>query len=691
MDNERIFQNEETITKAYDSKLMKRLLSYAKPYWALFLLSFLLLIASTLTDLARPYLLKVAIDDHIHGYAAPMIAYPKSSGQRGIPFEDRIFVRTSLVPPKTPANNIFSLVYLDKQVFLINGLVSSGEKSVILPTQKQSEYIYRTKDKNLSARKLTQDEIKAFRNTDVLNLKWIGLIFIGTILLGFVFNFLQIYLLSYVGQSIIFNLRQKIFTHIEKLPLSFFDKNPIGRLVTRVTNDAETLNEMYTNVLVTFVKDIFIILGSVMIMVQLDLRLALISLSVMPLVIFATMIFRKKVRSIYRKVRTALARINTAFSENISGMRIIQIFSKEKENLKAFSEINESYYRSGLKEIIVFGVFRPLIEMISYLAIALLIWYGGKDVIGGTLQFGVLYAFINYIMQLFQPINDLAEKFNILQSSMASSERIFMILDTKEEEYDGAIAIDKEQLKGEVEFKNVWFSYKEDEWILKDVSFKVPAGKTIAIVGSTGAGKTTIINLINRLYEINKGEILMDGVNIRDMKKDLLRKEIGVVLQDVFLFSGTIKDNIRLNEEWITDEQVQQVASFVNADHFIKDIKGSFDGEVKERGSTLSSGQRQLLAFARALAFNPSILILDEATANIDTETEILIQDALSKITQNRTTIIIAHRLSTIQHADTIIVLHKGRVKEMGTHQELLTKKGTYYNLYNLQYQGGSI
>ena len=590
MSEEYIDQNEEEILgKAYDSKLMKRLLVYAKSYWKYFTAATFMLLGSTLSELARPYLLKVAIDDKI-------------------------------------------------------------------------------------------------KNGDISGLGTIGMVFIGLIAAGFIFNYIQIYVLSQAGQSIIYNIRQQVFSHLQKMKLSFFDKNPVGRLVTRVTNDTETLNDMYTNVLVTLLKDILILIGTVVIMLRMHAMLALVTLAVTPVVVLVTLIFRTKIREVYRAVRTTLARINSVFSENITGMRIIQLFSKEKENFSEFKKVNRNYYDAGIKEIVTFGIFRPVIEMLSYLSIAAIIWYGGGKVVEGAVEFGMLYAFINYVALFFQPINDLAEKYNILQSSMAASERIFQVLDTEAEKDEGTLCFGKDRLNASIEFNNVWFAYKNEDWVLKDVSFHLPAGKTIAIVGATGAGKTSIINLLNRFYEIQKGDILINGTNIKNAAADSLRRNIGVVMQDVFLFSGTIKENIKLNEEEISDEKVRKAAEFVNASGFIEALPHKYDEEVKERGATYSSGQRQLLAFARALAFDPPILVLDEATASIDTETELLIQDALAKLTQNRTTIVIAHRLSTIQHADMIIVLHKGRIREMGNHQELLAKRGIYYNLYQLQY-----
>lgn len=584
--------NEEEIElKAYDARLMKRLLRYAARYWWLFLLAAVFLFAATAVDLARPYLMKIAIDDHI-------------------------------------------------------------------------------------------------ANGDVRALGSLGIIFIALIVAGFIFNLLQIYLLSHVGQTIIYNMRQQVFSHLQKLPLSYFDRNPVGRLVTRVTNDTETLNDMYTNVLVSLLKDFAILFGALIIMLRLDSSLALISLAVIPVVIVLTIIFRLKIRSVYRSVRTTLARINAVISENISGMRVIQLFGREKENMKQFREINHNYYRATMREILTFGLFRPAIEMLASLSVALLVWFGGVKVLEGVIPFGVLFAFINYISLFFQPINDLAEKYNILQSSMAASERIFLLLDTPEEEDSGRISLERSSVKGDIEFKNVWFAYSGEEWVLRDVSFRVPAGKTVAIVGATGAGKTSIINLLSRFYEIQRGNIFIDGVNIRDIQKTGLRSCIGVVLQDVFLFSGKLKDNIRLNEADISDEDIKRVSEYVNADKFISSLPGGYEGEVMERGATFSAGQRQLLAFARALAFDPAILVLDEATSSIDTETELLIQDALAKLTRNRTTIVIAHRLSTVQHADSILVLHKGRLREMGSHQELLSRRGIYWQLYQLQYKG---
>mgnify|MGYP000887209897 CR=1 FL=1 len=689
------YYEEEIQGKAYDSRLMKRLMSYAKRYWAFFAAAILLLTAVTAIDLLRPYLMKIAIDDYLNGYQKPMISYEASSGEEGVDFEGRIYKRVESVPEAIPEDRVFFIDYVDNVPYLVNGIVEpelmGSSETVKISGDNRNYQLHYPDGKILNARKLERGEVRMFRAEDLNALKIIGIIFILAIIGGFLFNFLQTYILNYIGQSIIFNIRQEIFSHIQKMPIAFFDKNPVGRLVTRVTNDTETLNDMYTNVLVSLLKDFFILAGVIIIMFGMNALLAMIVIGAMPVVILVTFFFRKYARKAYRKTRTALSRINTVLSENISGMRVIQIFDRQGEKLEEFRKTNREYYRAVMGEVVVSGVFRPLVELISSGTIAVLLWFGGVRVLDGTLQFGVLFAFVNYVGQFFQPINDLAEKYNLLQAAMVSAERIFGILDTPAEPDEGSMELDKNRIKGDIEFRNVWFAYNNDEWVLKDVSFKVPAGKTLAIVGATGAGKTSIINLLNRFYEIQKGQILIDGMDIHHIRKESLRKNVGVVLQDVFLFSGTIMENIRLNEESISYEDVKRASAYVNADGFIQGLPQGYDEEVKERGATFSAGQRQLLAFARALAFDPSILVLDEATANIDTETELLIQDALAKLTRNRTTIVIAHRLSTIQHADSIIVLHKGRIREMGNHQELLAKKGMYYNLYKLQYEGNRV
>jgi len=490
-----------------------------------------------------------------------------------------------------------------------------------------------------------------------------------------------------MGQKIIYDLRVQIFSHIQKLALRFFDKTPIGRLVTRTTNDVEALNELFSSGIVMVFSDIFIILWILIFMFFMSWDLSLVTLSVLPILIYATFLFRKKVREAYRDVRFHLARLNSYMQEHVTGMSIVQIFTKEKDELKNFSGINADHKKANIASIFYYAVFFPVVEILSSLAIALIIWYGGGQVIQDAMTIGVLFAFIQYTEMFFRPIRDLSEKYNIMQTAMASSERIFKLLDNKTFIKNPEHPKDLKKIKGEIEFKNVWFSYNPEEYVLKNVSLKINPGESVALVGHTGAGKTSIINILTRFYDIQKGQILVDGYDITEIDKRDLRKFISIVLQDVVLFSGTIKSNISLNSPDITDEKIIEAARIVGADKFIEKLPNKYDEEVKEKGATLSVGQKQLISFARALAYNPQVLILDEATSSIDTESEILIQKAIEKLLVGRTSIIVAHRLSTIQKADKIVVLHKGEIREIGTHQDLLAKQGIYYKLYQLQYK----
>lgn len=663
------YHDDDIMGKAYDSRLMGRLLKYAKPYWHYLLLTIILMMIVTGLDLVRPYLFKITIDDYINGYKGPMVEVNTSVPYEGVRFNGKKYIRL----------NKLSEDEKDKlDVYPIK----------VIMKEKNTYYLVNEYDKSPSKGiQLSSSDYRVFRQPDVDGLTKIGIIFISAIIAAFFLNYLQVYILNYTSQKIIFNIRQDIFTHIQSLSISYFDKNPVGRLVTRVTNDTETLNEMYTNVLVNLFKDIFILIGIVIIMLKMDYRLALLSFALMPLVLIASIIFRKKIRIVYRLGRAQLAKINSTLNENITGMKIIQIFKKEDKIFDEFDEINRDYLNTSKREIGIFAVFRPSIEVVRSLGLTLLIYFGAGQVISGVIEFGVLYAFIDYLQRFFQPILDLTEKYNILQSAMASSERIFMILDEKIQVDNIDTPLPINNFKGKIEFKNVWFAYEGENWVLKDLSFTINPGEVVAFVGATGAGKSSIINLISRFYDIQKGEILIDGINIKKYDKYELRRHIGVVLQDVFLFTGTIKDNVKLNNKDISDDNIIEVSKYVNAHHFIKKLSRQYDEPVMERGATLSSGERQLLAFARTLAFNPSILILDEATSSIDTETELLIQDALNKLIQGRTTIAVAHRLSTIQNSDKIIVLSHGVIKEMGSHQELLEREGIYYDLYKLQYK----
>ncbi|MCG0276427.1 MAG: ABC transporter ATP-binding protein/permease [Thermosediminibacteraceae bacterium] len=682
------FHEDELQEKPIDLHIFRRLLKYARPYASLMVFCILLLMVVTAADLAQPYIVRSALDGYINAFKIPYLEVPQDKvppGVHPVSWRDKILVRKSDLSQVPQGATHYRIVEQDGKYYLVQNLVA--ENSNVIIEAVNGEIVARQGEKLLKAFPLDRDELNRFRARDVEGITRLSLIFLLILFIRFAVNYVQVYLLQYAGQNIILNLRKEIFSHIENMHLSYFDKNPVGRLVTRVTNDTETLNEMYTSVLVNMFKDLFLLLGIIIVMMRMNFRMALAALSVAPIIAVATVIFRNKAREAYREVRKKIARINATLSENITGMKVIQIFNREAKKFDEFDRINWEYYLATMRELRVFAVFRPFLDLLFYLSLSLLIWYGGPRVIRGTLSFGTLYAFVHYMGQFFQPINELAEKFNILQSAMASSERIFQVLDTESPIKDPSDPVAVGRFRGEIEFRNVWFAYEGEDWVLKDVSFKVEPGETVALVGATGAGKTSIINLICRFYDVNRGQILIDGVDIRNMRQSDLRRQIGVVQQDVFLFSGDIKYNIRLNNTEISDERIREVARYTNAHQFIEAKPNKYDEEVTERGSTLSAGERQLLAFARALAFDPAILILDEATSAVDTETESLIQDALEKITRGRTTIIIAHRLSTVQHADKIIVLHKGRIRECGTHEELLEKKGLYYKLYLLQFK----
>lgn len=517
--------------------------------------------------------------------------------------------------------------------------------------------------------------------------KHTALIYFGVLMAGFLCNFLQTWILSLTGQNIIYNIRQEVFEHIQKLSLRFFDITPVGRIVTRVTNDVEALNEMYANILVKLIKNIVKIIGLAAVMLSLNVRLSLYAFLLLPLIMGLTSLFTHISRKTYRQVRTRLTAINTYLSEHLSGMKIIQIFAREKEKQKEFEEKSRDLLRANFREMMVFAIFRPSIYMLAVIAMVIIIGVGGGSVIKNVITIGTLYIFIQYIGSFFEPIQELSEQIGTLQSAMASAEKIFTILDEEPLVEKPAVPKVLPGVKGRIEFDHVWFAYEGENWILKDVSFVIEPGQRAAFVGATGAGKSSILNLIGRYYDVQKGRITVDGVDIKEMDTDQLRGAIGQVQQDVFLFTGDIRSNIRLKNENITDKDIESAAKYVNADHFIEALNNTYEETVTERGSTLSAGQRQLLSFARTLAYDPAILVMDEATANIDTETEQLIQEALEKLMTGRTTIMVAHRLSTIQHADVIMVMHRGRLREQGSHQELLNQNGIYRKLYELQLQ----
>lgn len=515
---------------------------------------------------------------------------------------------------------------------------------------------------------------------------WMG-IFFGSIILNAIFNYLQTIILQKTGQTIIYNIRKEMFSHVQSQDIDYFNQVPTGKLVTRVANDTNTLNEMYTSVVVNFFRNFLLIIGILIAMFILNVRLTLILMTVIPLIVLFSFVFRRFSRKAYREVRSLTSMINGFLAEHLSGMKIVQIFTQEKEKMETFIERNTKLKNAQLKELLTFAIYRPTMYLLYTFALILIFYFGGMQVVRGALTIGVLFAFQNYVRSFFQPIQELAEQFNILQSAFASSERIFSILDTKPLIEDKEDAVRLENVKGDIEFKDVWFAYKNDEWILKGVSFKVQMNQSIAFVGATGAGKTTILKLITRDFEIQKGQILIDGIDIKTIHRQSLRRFIGQMLQDVFMFSGTIKSNITLKEESFTDEDVLVATKYVNADRLLRKQPKGIHEEVRERGNNFSAGERQLISFARTLIHQPRIIILDEATANIDTETEIIIQESLKRMLSIGTSFIVAHRLSTIQHVDQIIVMAHGKIIEKGTHVELLKEKGHYYQLYQIQFK----
>jgi ATP-binding cassette, subfamily B, multidrug efflux pump len=581
---------DEILGKAYDARLMRRILRYLQPYWKLLAVALAFLILHTATELLRPYITKVAIDRYI----------------------------------------------------------ATG---------------------------------------DVRGLDSMVLLYLGTVVAGFVFLFIQTYTTEYAGQRAMHDLRMQIFTHLQRQDMAYFDRNPVGRLMTRTVNDVETLNELFSTGVVGLLGDVFIVFGIAGAMLWLDWKLALIALSAFPVIIYASRFYRRRAREVYRESRLILARLNARLQETIAGVATIQAFGQEGKMYDRFQEINSSYRNVLLRSVRYNAVFFPIIEIFSALSIGLVLWYGGWLIGIDGLQAGVIVAFIQYLQRMYQPIRDLAEKYNIMQAAMASSERIFTTLDTPATIQNPAAPVLPAKLRGAVEFKDVWLSYHQGEPILKGISFTARPGERLALVGATGGGKTSIISALCRFYDIERGSILVDGVDIRDWDKQALRRQLGLVLQDVFLFSGDIASNITLGDERISEERMLEAARRAQIGPFVDKLPGGYRAEVQERGSTLSQGQRQLLSFARALAFDPHILILDEATSSVDTQTELLIQTALEELLKQRTAIIVAHRLSTIKNADRILVIHKGEIWEQGGHDELLARAGLYARLYDLQYR----
>ena len=671
---------EEKVESEYSGSIMKRLMSYMKPYMKQMILSLVLVLLITGFELLRPILIGDAIDTYIEGYNTPYAVVGES---------DLSFQGDYLSKDLTGADTFAQLVMFEDQYYYFNDLTKKQSdelyelsKGAISPEKTSENEIVL---KGITGKKLAADELKILRKNDFNGIVRIGILYVIVLLLNLICTFIQTWVLQLTGQNIIYSIREEIFHHVHSLPLRYFDTHPVGRIVTRITNDVESLHEMYATILIRLFRNSVKIVGLAVVMLGMHTTMALYSFILVPVIAALTVIFKHLSRKIHREIRTKISMLNTFLSENISGMRLIQIFANEKMKYDEFTQKSGELYRANIKQLSVFAIFRPLIYFLSQIALGIVLYMGGKNVLEGTITLGILYVFINYISNFFEPIQDLAEQFSTLQNAFASAEKIFTILDEENTILEKENPVILDEVKGKIEFKHVWFAYENEDYVLRDVSFVIHPGEKVAFVGATGAGKSSILNLIGRYYDIQKGQILIDDVDIKDLSIRQIRDAIGQMQQDVFIFTGDISSNIRLLNEEISDETIHQSAVTVNAAHFIEQLPENYHEAVSERGSTLSSGQRQLLSFARTLAFDPKILVMDEATANIDTETEQLIQQALERLMQGRTTIMVAHRLSTIQHADNIIVMHKGKIREMGTHQQLLLNDGIYKKLYELQ------
>ena len=628
-------------------------------------------------ELYRPIIIGNAIDQYINGYYHPYVEADVSASD-AVNWNGLVLSRDQAVSKADSAS--FYQIFLWKDHYYMAENLTRAECTALqnADTSVLKNYVRE------GAQKLTSNDLKVLRQNDFKGILKAGILFLLLLFSGFFLNLADTWLLQKMGQQIVYKLREETFTHIHSLSLSFFNTTPVGKLVTRVSNDTEAVNELFSTILVKLFKNVVKIIGYAVVMLSINVKMAGISFLLLPLVAILTFVFRHLSRKAYQITRNKITELNTFLSEHISGMKLIQIFAREKEKYSEFEGKSMELYRANFREIMTFAIFRPSIYLVSVIAMILVIRTGSLSVLNGSLSLGTLFVFITYISSCFEPIQELSEQLGTLQSSIASAEKIFSVLDVKPEIVSPADPAPVNIL-GEIEFRHVWFAYEEENYILKDVSFVIHPGEKAAFVGATGAGKSTILNLIGRYFDIQKGQILIDGIDIHEIDLDVLRGAIGQVQQDVFIFTGDIKSNISLNNEAISPDDVRRAAEIVNADPFIQKLPHGYDEPVTERGSTLSAGQRQLLSFARTLAYDPKILVLDEATANIDTETETLITQALARLMDGRTTIMVAHRLSTIQHADKIIVMHHGEIKESGTHQELLAKDGLYKKLYELQ------
>lgn len=628
-------------------------------------------------ELYRPIIIGNAIDQYINGYYHPYVEADVSASD-AVNWNGLVLSRDQAVSKADSAS--FYQIFLWKDHYYMAENLTRAECTALqnADTSVLKNYVRK------GAQKLTSNDLKVLRQNDFKGILKAGILFLLLLFSGFFLNLADTWLLQKMGQQIVYKLREETFTHIHSLSLSFFNTTPVGKLVTRVSNDTEAVNELFSTILVKLFKNVVKIIGYAVVMLSINVKMAGISFLLLPLVAILTFVFRHLSRKAYQITRNKITELNTFLSEHISGMKLIQIFAREKEKYSEFEGKSMELYRANFREIMTFAIFRPSIYLVSVIAMILVIRTGSLSVLNGSLSLGTLFVFITYISSFFEPIQELSEQLGTLQSSIASAEKIFSVLDVKPE-IVSPIDPAPVNILGEIEFRHVWFAYEEENYILKDVSFVIHPGEKAAFVGATGAGKSTILNLIGRYFDIQKGQILIDGIDIHEIDLDVLRGAIGQVQQDVFIFTGDIKSNISLNNEAISPDDVRRAAEIVNADPFIQKLPHGYDEPVTERGSTLSAGQRQLLSFARTLAYDPKILVLDEATANIDTETETLITQALARLMDGRTTIMVAHRLSTIQHADKIIVMHHGEIKESGTHQELLAKDGLYKKLYELQ------
>ena len=656
---------------------MKRLLSYLKPHKWVMTLATVLVLFIIAVELYRPIIIGNAIDQYINGYYHPYVEADVSASD-AVNWNGLVLSRDQAVSKADSAS--FYQIFLWKDHYYMAENLTRAECTALqnADTSVLKNYVRE------GAQKLTSNDLKVLRQNDFKGILKAGILFLLLLFSGFFLNLADTWLLQKMGQQIVYKLREETFTHIHSLSLSFFNTTPVGKLVTRVSNDTEAVNELFSTILVKLFKNVVKIIGYAVVMLSINVKMAGISFLLLPLVAILTFVFRHLSRKAYQITRNKITELNTFLSEHISGMKLIQIFAREKEKYSEFEGKSMELYRANFREIMTFAIFRPSIYLVSVIAMILVIRTGSLSVLNGSLSLGTLFVFITYISSFFEPIQELSEQLGTLQSSIASAEKIFSVLDVKPEIVSPADPAPVNIL-GEMEFRHVWFAYEEENYILKDVSFVIHPGEKAAFVGATGAGKSTILNLIGRYFDIQKGQILIDGIDIHEIDLDVLRGAIGQVQQDVFIFTGDIKSNISLNNEAISPDDVRRAAEIVNADPFIQKLPHGYDEPVTERGSTLSAGQRQLLSFARTLAYDPKILVLDEATANIDTETETLITQALARLMDGRTTIMVAHRLSTIQHADKIIVMHHGEIKESGTHQELLAKDGLYKKLYELQ------